>query len=65
MILEALVRQWVLSFPWALRLLFARQPATRSRCLVVIMRATETDVIHRAGLTCASSARSGVLTLVQ
>ena len=59
------VRQWVLSFPWPLRLLFARQPDTLSRCLAVIIRAIETDLIHRAGLTRANGARSGVVTLVQ
>ena len=59
------VRQWFLSFPWPLRLLFARQPDTLSRCLAVIIRAIETDLIHRAGLTRASGARSGVVTLVQ
>jgi hypothetical protein len=59
------VRQWVLSFPWPLRLLFARRPDTLSRCLAVIIRAIETDLIHRAGLTRASGARSGIVTLVQ
>ena len=59
------VRQWVLSFPWPLRLLFARQPDTLSRCLAVIIRAIETDLIRRAGLTRAGGARSGVVTLVQ
>jgi hypothetical protein len=59
------VRQRVLSFPWPLRLLFARQPNTLSRCLAVIIRAIETDLIHRAGLTRASGARSGIVTLVQ
>ncbi len=59
------VRQWVLSFPWPLRLLFARQPNTLSRCLAVIIRAVETDLIHRAGLTRASGARSGTVTLIQ
>ena len=62
---EAPVRQWVLSFPWPLRLLFARQPDTLSRCLAVIIRSIETDLIHRAGLTRASGARCGVVTLVQ
>ena len=59
------VRQWVLSFPWPLRLLFARQPDTLSRCLAVIIRAIETDLIRRAGLTRVGGARSGVVTLVQ
>ena len=59
------VRQWVLSFPWPLRLLFARQPDTLGRCLAVIIRAIETGLIRRAGLTRAGGARSGVVTLVQ
>jgi hypothetical protein len=59
------VRQWVLSFPWPLRLLSAHQPDTPSRCLAVIIRAIETDLIRRAGLTRAGGARSGVVTLVQ
>lgn len=62
---EAPVRQWVLSFPWPLRLLFARQPSTLSRCLAVITRAIETHLIKRAGLTRSSGARSGIVTLVQ
>ena len=43
---KAPVRQWVLSFPWPLRLLFARQTNTLSRCLAVIIRAIETDLIQ-------------------
>jgi hypothetical protein len=46
-------------------LLFARQPSTLSRCLAVIIRAIETDLIHRAGLTRAGGAQTGVVTLVQ
>ena len=48
------VRQWVLSFPWPLRLLFASRPDALSRCLAVVTRAIETDLIQRAGLTRAS-----------
>ncbi|MBL4679700.1 MAG: transposase, partial [Pseudomonadales bacterium] len=59
------VRQWVLSFPCPLRLLFARQPDTLSRCLAVIIRAIETDLIHRARLTRASGAQTGIVTLIQ
>ena len=58
-------RQWVLTFPWPLRLLFASQPVTLSRVLAVIIRAIETDLIHRAGLTRRSHARTGVVTLIQ
>jgi hypothetical protein len=59
------VRQWVLSFPWPLRLLFARQPDTLSRCLAIIIRAIETNLIHRAGLTRTSGAQTGIVTLIQ
>ena len=43
---EVPVRQWVLSFPQALRLLFASRPDTLSRCLAVIVRAIQTDLTH-------------------
>ena len=59
------VRQWVLSFPWPLRLLFASRPDALGRCLAVIVRAIQTDLIHRAGLTAGSGARTGVVTLIQ
>ena len=59
------MRQWVLSFPWPLRLLFASRPDSLSRCLAVITRAIETGLIQRAGLTRASRARTGVVTLIQ
>ena len=59
------VRQWVLSFPWPLRLLFASRPDALSRCLAVVTRAIETDLIQRATLTRASRARTGVVTLIQ
>ena len=59
------VRQWVLSFPWPLRLLFARRPDVLSDCIAIINRAIETQLIHRAGLTRTRGARSGIVTLVQ
>lgn len=59
------VRQWVLSFPWPLRLLFASQPNALARCLAVIVRAIQTDLTQRAGLKVASGARTGVVTLIQ
>ena len=58
-------RQWVLSFPWPLRFLYASRPDVLSKTLGVITRAIETDLIHRAGLTRQSGARSGIITLVQ
>ena len=59
------VRQWVLSFPYPLRFLFASRPAALSRCLAVVLRAVETDLIQRADLTRASGARTGAVTVVQ
>ena len=59
------VRQWVLSFPWPLRLLFASRPDTLSACLAIVIRAIETDLIRRAGLRRTSGARTGAVTLIQ
>jgi len=55
----------VLSFPWPVRLLFASQPETLSAVLKVAIRAIETDLIQRAGLTRRTCARTGVTTLIQ
>ncbi len=62
---EVPVRQWVLTFPWPLRLLFASRPDALGRCLGVIIRAIETSLIQRAGLTRAAKPRTGVVTLIQ
>ena len=59
------MRQWVLSFPWPLRLLFASRPDALGRCLAVIVRAIQTDLARRAGFTAGSGARTGVVTLIQ
>jgi hypothetical protein len=53
------------SFPWPLRLLFASRPDALGRCLAVIVRAIQTDLARRAGLTAGSGARTGVVTLIQ
>lgn len=62
---EVPIRQWVLSFPWPLRLLFASRPDALGRCLAVIVRAIQTDLTRRAGLSAGSGARTGVVTLIQ
>jgi hypothetical protein len=59
------VRQWVPSFPWPLRLLFASRPDALGRCLSVNIRAIQTNLVHRAGLTASAVARTGVVTLNQ
>ena len=59
------VRQWVLSFPWPLRFLFATDPALLARVLGIVTRALSTFLVHRAGLTVASGAQTGIVTLIQ
>ncbi len=54
-----------LSFPYPLRFLFASKPEALSRCLAVVLRAIETDLIRRADLTRACGARTGAVTVVQ
>ncbi len=59
------VRQWVLSFPWPLRMLFAARPEALTRCRDVVVRSIETHLLQRAGLGRGSGARTGVVTLIQ
>ena len=59
------MRQWVLSVPWPLRMLFASRPQALSRCLAVITRAIQTDLAQRAGLQANDGARTGIVTLIQ
>ena len=59
------VRQWVLSFPWPLRMLFAARPEALTGCLEVVVRCIETHLVQRAGLRRTSGARTGVVTLIQ
>ncbi len=59
------VRQWVLSFPWPLRFLFATHPALLARVLGIVTRALATSLIHRAGLSVGSGAQTGMVTLIQ
>ena len=48
---EAPVRQWVLSFPYALRFLFATRPAVMGRVLGIVYRTLATHQIRKAGHT--------------
>jgi len=59
------IRQWVLAFPHPLRLLYSTHPQAMSRTLSIVLRAVETHLIRKAGLTLASSARSGAITFIQ
>ncbi len=58
-------RQWVVTFPWPLRLLFAARPALLTRVLGVVTRALSTSVLRPAGLTVRSGAKTGIVTAIQ
>jgi hypothetical protein len=59
------IRQWVLSFPWPLRLLFAARPAVLTRVLGIVTRALSTAVVNRAGLSQRSGTNTGIVTFIQ
>ena len=61
---EQPVRQWVLSFPYPLRLLFASRPAVMGAALGIVYRCTVTRLVKRAGFSCGN-ARKGAVTLIQ
>jgi len=54
----------VLSFPYALRFLFATRPAVMGRVLGIVYRTLATHQIRKAGHT-QRSARTGAVTLIQ
>ena len=56
--------QWVLSFPWPLRMLFAAQPQWLSRVLGVVIRAVSTALLKGAGLRHCDGARTGMVTYI-
>ena len=58
------MRQWVLSFPYPLRFLFASQPAIMTVVLGIVYRVIATHLIHKAGFT-RKTADTGAVTLIQ
>jgi hypothetical protein len=56
------MRQWVLSVPFPLRLLFASQPAVMGKVLGIVYRAIATHLTRKAGYT---TAHTGAVTLIQ
>ncbi len=58
------IRQWVLSFPYQLRFLFASYPDLMGKVLGIVYRTLATHIIHKAGFT-KSSAHTGAVTLIQ
>ena len=61
---EQPMRQWVLSFPYPLRFLFASQPAIMTGVLGIVYRAIATHLIHKARYT-RKTAHAGAVTLIQ
>ena len=61
---EQPVRQWVLSFPFQLRFLFASCPELMGRVLGVVYRAISSHLIRKLGLT-RKTAQTGAVTLIQ
>ena len=59
------IRQWVISFPWPLRLLFAARPDWLTRVLGIVTRALSSAVVRRAGLRPGRGARTGIVTFIQ
>ena len=62
---EQPIRQWVLSFPYPLRFLFATRPAVLTQVLGIVYRAVSTFLVRRAGLRSGAGARTGAVTLIQ
>ena len=58
------VRQWVVSFPIQLRVLFAAHPELLTPVLRIVHRVISTFLIQQAGLKRAE-AQSGAVTLIQ
>ena len=58
------MRQWVLSFPFPLRFLFASQPIIMGKVLGIVYRAIATHVTRKAGYT-ETTAQTGAVTLIQ
>ena len=58
------LRQWVISFPFPLRYLFAAHPQAMGKVLGIVYRAISTYLIHKAGLQLKDGA-TGAVTLIQ
>jgi hypothetical protein len=61
---EQPMRQWVLSFPYPLRFLFASHPEIMGKVLGIVYRAISSYLVQKAGLS-RSKAQTGALTLIQ
>jgi len=57
------MRQWVLSVPFPLRLLFASQPQVMGKALKIVYRVIAAFLIRKSGYN-HKSARTGAVTLI-
>lgn len=63
---EQPMRQWVLSFPFQLRFLFASRPEIMGRVLGIVYRVIATHLVKKAGHSHShKTARTGAVTLIQ
>jgi hypothetical protein len=58
------IRQWVLSFPFQLRLLLAIRPKLMGQCLHITNECISTYLRKKVGLT-KTKAKTGSVTLIQ
>ena len=58
------LRQWVISFPFPLRYLFAAHPQAMGKVLGIVYRAISTHLLHKAGLSLKAGS-TGAVTLIQ
>jgi len=58
------VRQWVLSFPFQLRFLFASRPLITGQVLGIVYRVISMHLVKKAGYS-KKTARTGAVTLIQ
>lgn len=58
------MRQWVLSFPYPLRFLFATRPVIMGQVLGIVYRVIATHPLKKVGHT-HTTARTGAVTLIQ
>jgi len=58
------IRQWVLSFPFLLRFLFASRPVITGQVLGIVNRVISMHLVKKAGYS-KKMARTGAVTLIQ
>ncbi|MGA7799578.1 MAG: IS91 family transposase [Gammaproteobacteria bacterium] len=61
---EQPMRQWVLSFPYPLRFVFASRPEIMGQVLGIVYRVIATHLVKKAGYT-HQTAKTGAVTLIQ